>query len=406
MTAIIIESGRRVKVSPSDVIAVVGLAAKGDGNPTLITSLTAAIDKYGERLSIATPSTPKTIRDYGLVDAIESIYKIVQVPIIAVNAAAGVGTTAIAPKNYTFNALGKIKLDYPNVLAPVTVTNVAGDVNYTSPADYTLDALKGELTRSSASTIPAGGTVRGAYNQPNYVTADWAAAIGRVAAVGSRTPTLIATAGIEITGAIATLLDIKAIALGATAAYTQPGATAAATVQLLSSQNAVAIYPVRTSDRGPEEASIHFVASVAADHYWESPDGDPLMGTAAVISAADAEILKSRGITLGSDRIVGSQTTNLVPFVVARLRNRAQTIANQIANNWQNKPWDLLHLEALGQAIRDALNLEPPASNLPWATVNYNNSKSSLSDKRLVYDVILKGTNANERIQSIIIYVS
>jgi hypothetical protein len=406
MTAIIIENGKRVKVSPSDVIAVIGLAAKGDGNPTLITSLTDAIAKYGERLSLATPSTPKTIRDYGLVDAIETIYKYAQCAIVAVNAAAGVSPTVIAAKNYTFSALGKIKLDYPNVLAPVTVTNVAGDTNYASPADYTLDALKGEIIRTSASTIPAGGTIRATYSQPNYTTADWIAAIARVAAVGNRVPTIIVTAGTDITQPIAAALNDRAIALGAITAYTQPGATAGATVQLVNSQNAVAVYPIRTGDRGPEESGVHFAAAVAAHQYWESPDGEPLTGTAAVVSAADVEVLKSRGITLGSDRIVGSQTTNLIPFMVSRLRNRAQTIADKIANDWREKPWNLIHLEALGQAIRSALMLEPPASNLPWATVNYNNSKSNLADKKLVYDVFLKGTNAGDRISQIIIFVS
>lgn len=405
MTAIIIESGKRVKVSPSDIIAIVGLAAKGDG-PTLINSLTDAIAKYGERLSLATPTTPKTIRDYGLVDAIETIYKYAQCPIIAVNAAAGVTPTAIAPKNYTFSVLGKIKLDYPNVLGPVTITNVGGTTTYTTPADYTLDALKGEITRSSASTIPAGGTISATYSQPNYTTADWIAAIARVAAVGNRVPTIIVTAGTDITQPIAIALNDRAIALGAIAIYTQPGATVGATVQLVNSQNAVAVYPIRTNNGGPEESGVHFAAAVAANQYWDSPDGEPLTGTAAVVSAADAEILKTRGITLGSDRVMASQTTNLVPFMVSRLRNRAQTIANKIASDWQQKPWDLVHLEALGQAIRSALILEPQASNLPWATVNYNNSKSSLPDKKLVYDVILKGTNASDRISQIIIFVS
>lgn len=402
---ILVQEGTRLPRSPWDTIAIVGVAAKGDGNPTLITSLQQAIDKYGERLSLST-AAGKTIADYGLVDAIETIFKYVQVPIIAVNAAPASPPVAVASKNYTFGALGKITLDDPNILAPIVVKNNAGDTTYNSPADYTINALSGQITRTNASTIPALGTVKVNYSVADFAGADWIAAIGRVAAIGKRTPTLLTTAGIEVTGAIALALDAKAVSLGAVSAYTQPGASAEAATPLVTSANSVAVYPMRSSARGPEESGVHFVAAVSLLDYWENPEGDPLKEAAPALSTANAAVLLSKNISWAGDRIFNAIATTGVPFNLARLRAKAQFLANEVAQMWRQKPYDLVHLEAIAQAIRDSLNREPEASFLPYAVVNYNNEKSSTTERRLVYDVILKGDDGGDRITEITIFVS
>lgn len=408
MTAFIIEQGSRRPRSPWDTIAIVGLAAKGDGAPTLIGSLSEAISKYGERLSLYT-GPGKTIRNYGLVDAIETVLAYVQAPIIAVNAAAGAVATPVAAKIYVLNAQGKIKLDDPNAVAPISLTNAGATVTYTSPADYSLDALKGEITRTSTGAIPAtvGTNVSATYSVVNFSGAiDWTAAIGRVAPVGNSTPTLIITAGVEVTAAIAATLTERAIALGAMPIYTQPGATPAAAVQLTNSPSAVAIYPVRTNpERGLEESSAHLAAVLALLDYWESPNGEALKSTAPALSVADAALLTAKNITWGSDRVLNAIATNGIPLNVARLRAKAQFLANKVAEDWRTKPYDLIHIEAIGQAIRNSLNLEPSASYLPYAVVNFNAQESVLAERKLVYDLILKGSDEGDRINLITIFV-
>lgn len=408
MTAFIVEQGSRRPRSPWDTIAIVGLAAKGDGSPTLIRSLTEAIAKYGERLSLYTGAT-KTIKNYGLVDAIETVSTYVQAPIVAVNAAAGAVATPVAAKNYVLNAQGKIKLDDPNIIAPITLTNAGATVTYTSPADYTLDAAKGEITRNPTGAIPAtaGTIVSAAYSVVNFnATIDWTAAIGRVASIGNNTPTIVITAGVEITAAIATALSDLALALGGITVYTQPGASPAAAVQLTTLPNAVAVYPLRSNpDRGFEESSAHFAAVLALLDYWESPNGEPLKSTVTAVSVADAALLLSKGITLGSDRIQEAIATNGTAINLARLRAKAQFLANKVADAWRLKPWDLVHIEAIGQAIRNSLNLEPERSNLPYCVVNFNSGLSSITERKLVYDLILKGGDAGDRIALITVFV-
>ena len=408
MTSFIIEQGSRRPRSPWDTIAIVGLAAKGDGAPTLIGSLTEAIAKYGERLSLYT-GPGKTIRNYGLVDAIETVLSYAQAPIIAVNAAAGAVATPVVAKNYALNAQGKIKLDDPNIVAPITLTNTGATVTYTSPADYTLDALKGEITRTSTGAIPAtvGTIVSAVYSVVNFSGAiDWTAAIGRVTPIGNNTPTLIISAGVEVTAAIATTLTDRAVALGGLTIYTQPGATPAAAVQLVNSPNAIAIYPVRTNpDRGLEEASAHLAGVLALSDYWESPNGESLKSTAPALSTADAALLTAKNITWGSDRIQNAIVTSGIALNLARLRAKAQFLANKVAEAWRLKPYDLVHLEAIGQAIRNSLNLEPQASKLPYSVVNFNAAQSVIAERKLVYDLILKGNDESDRISLITIFV-
>lgn len=408
MTAIIVEQGSRRPRSPWDTIAIVGLAAKGDGLPTLIRSLSDAIAKYGERLSLYTGPT-KTIKNYGLVDAIETVFTYAQVPIVAVNAAVGATATPVAPKNYVLNAQGKIRLDDPNVVAPITLTNAGATVTYTFPADYTLDAAKGEITRTATGAIPAtaGTIVSAGYSVVNFNAAiDWTAAIERVAPIGNITPTIIITAGVDITAAIATALSDRALALGGITAYTQPGASPASAVQLTTLPNAIAVYPLRSNpDRGFEESSAHLAAVLALLDYWESPNGQPLKSTAMAVSVADAALLLAKSITLGSDRIQEAIATNGVAINLARLRAKAQFLANKVADAWRLKPWDLVHIEAIGQAIRNSLNLEPQASNLPYCTVNFNSGLSSIDERKLVYDLILKGGDASDRIALITVFV-
>lgn len=405
MTSFSIEQGVRLPRSPWDVIAIVGNAAKGDGNPTLIKSLTEAIAKYGERLSLSTASG-KGIESYGLVDAIETIFKYVQVPIIAVNATPSVAVAAVAAKSYTFNASGTIKLDHPNVVAPIVVTNVAADITYLSPTHYTIDALKGVITRTAASTIPALGTVRVTYSVANYDPIDLISAIGLVAAVSGREPTLIVTSGVEITAEIASALNDKAISLGAIAVFTQPGISATAATPLLNSANTAAVFPIRTSERGVEDAGVHFVAAVALLDYWENPDGKPLKESAIALTLADSALLQAKGITWGSDRIMTSVVTNGFPFNIARLRAKAQFLADKVGFDWKQKPFDLVHIEGIGQAIRDALNREPEASLLPYGVVNFSSEKSDTAARRLVYDLLLKGDDQGDRIAEITIFVS
>jgi len=404
MTSILIEQGTRRPRAPWDVIAVVGNAAKGDGTPTLINSLTEAIAKYGERLSLSTASG-KGIESYGLVDAIETILKYVQVPIIAINATPSVAVAEVAAKSYTFNALETIKLEHPNIVAPIVVTNVGEDITYVSPTHYTIASLTGIITRTAASTIPALGTVRVTYSVADYDVIDLVAAIGLVAAVNGQIPTMIVTAGVEITANIATALNEKAIALSAIAAYTQPGATATAAISLLESANAVAVFPVRTSDRGVESAGVHFVAAVALLDYWESPDGEILKESAVALTLAESVLLKEKGITWGSDRIMSSIITNGLPFNIARLKAKAQFLANRVAYNWHQKPFDLVHIEGVAQAIRIALNREPDASLLPYSVVDFNADKSDTAARSLVYDVMLEGDNQGDRIAEITIFV-
>lgn len=406
MTSFLIKEGARQPRSPWDVIAVVGLAAKGDGIPTLIGSLSEAIAKYGERLSLSTASG-KTINDYGLVDAIETIYRYVQVPIIAVNSAPNAAAVAIVSKTYTFNALGKVKLDDPNIVAPIAVKTADSVTTYVVATDYTIDATTGEIARTAASTIPALGTVRINYSIVDFSgTIDWISAIGQVAPILNRNPTLLVTAGVEITSEIATALNAKAIALGSIGIYTQPGASATAAIPLLNSSNSIAVFPIRTSPRGLEESSVHFAAAVALDNYWENPDGNPLKESATALTLADSALLKAKGISWGSDRIMNGITTNATPFNVARLKAKAQFLANKVSENWRQKPFDLAHLEGIGQAIRDVLNREPEASLLPYATVNYNSEKSSTVDRRLVFDITLAGDLQGGRIEQITIFVS
>jgi len=404
MTSILIEQGIRRPRSPWDVIAIVGNAAKGDGNPTLIKSLTEAIAKYGERLSLSTASG-KGIESYGLVDAIETILKYAQVPIIAINATPSVAVAAVAAKSYTFNALQTIKLDHPNIVAPIIVTNVAADITYVSPTHYTIAPLTGLITRTAASTIPALGTVRVTYSVADYNTIDLVAAIRLVAAVDGQIPTMIVTAGSDITVPIATALNQKAIALSAIAVYTQPGVSATAAIPLLDSANAAAVFPIRTSDRGGESAGVHFVAAVALLDYWESPDGETLKESAVALTLADSALLQAKGVTWGSDRIMTSIVTNGLPFNVARLKAKAQFLANKVAYNWQQKPFDLVHIEGIAQAIRIALNREPDASLLPYSVVNFNVEKSDTSARSLVYDVMLEGDSQGDRIAEITIFV-
>jgi hypothetical protein len=386
----------------------VGLAAKGDGAPTLINSLTEAIAKYGERLSLYT-GPGKTIKNYGLVDAIETVLSYAQVPIIAVNAAVGATATPVAAKNYVLNAQGKIKLDDPNIVAPVTLTNAGATVTYTSPADYTLDALKGEITRTGTGAIPAtpGTTVSAAYSVVNFsAPVDWTAAIARVTPLGNVTPTLIITAGVEVTAAIATALSDRATALGGLTAYTQPGATPAAAVQLTTVPNAIAVYPIRNNpDRGVEESSAHIAGVLALLDYWESPNGEVLKSTATALSVADGVLLTAKGITWGSDRVNEAIATNGIALNTARLRAKAQFLANKVAENWRLKPLDLVHIEAIGQAIRNSLNLEPEASKLPYCVVNFNASQSLIAERKLVYDLNLKGSNDSDRIALITVYI-
>ncbi len=404
MTSILIEQGIRLPRSPGDVVAIVGNAAKGDGNPTLIKSLTDAISKYGERLSLSTASG-KGIKDYGLVDAIETILKYVQVPIIAINATPLVAVAEVAAKSYTFNALETIKLDHPNIVAPIVVTNVAADVTYVSPTHYTIAPLTGIITRTAASTIPALATVRVTYSVADYDTIDLVTAIGLVAAVNGQTPTMIVTAGSEITADIASALNERAIALSAVAVYTQPGASATAAIPLLNSGNAVAVFPIRTSDRGLESAGVHFVAAVSLLDYWESPNGKTLTESAVALTLIDSALLKAKGVTWGSDRIVSAIVTNGLPFNVARLKAKAQFLANKVASNWQQKPFDLVHIEGIAQAIRIALNLEPDSSLLPYSVVNFNSEKSDTAARSLVYDIMLEGDNQGDRIAEITIFV-
>jgi len=405
LTSILIEQGIRRPRSPWDVIAIVGNAAKGDGNPSLITSLTEAIAKYGERLSLSTASG-KGIESYGLVDAIETILKYVQVPIIAVNATPSVAVAAVAPKSYTFNTSGTIKLDHPNIVAPIIVTNVGEDITYVSPTHYTIASLTGIITRTAASTIPALGTVRVTYSVADYDAIDLVSAIESIIVVNGRSPTLIVTAGSDITANIASALNEKAIALNAIAVYTQPGASATAAIQLLDSANAAAVFPIRTSDRGLESAGVHFVAAVALLNYWESPDGKTLKESAVALTLADSVLLASKNVMWGSDRIMTSIVTNGLHFNMARLRAKAQFLANKVAFNWRQKPFDLVHLEAIAQAIRIALNREPDASLLPYSVVNFNSEKSDIAARSLVYDVILEGDNQGDRIAEITIFVS
>ena len=404
MTSVLIQSGLRVPRSPWDVIAVVGLAAKGDGVATLIGSLSEAIAKYGERLSLSKISG-KGIEAYGLVDAIETIYSYTQLPIIAVNASPGVAYVPLAAKSYTF-VNGKITVDSPNIAAPVTVKSVDNVTTYETPADYTIDTVKGEITRVTGGTIPNNGTVSIVFSAPSFETVDWVAAIGRVVPVLNRNPTIITLAGVEVTSTIATALDASAIALGAINIYTQPGVSATAAAPLLNTISSVAVYPARTGDRGIEESGVHLAAVAALIDYWETPEGDPVKGNSAALTIADAALLAVKGVSWLSDRVRSAIATNGTPFNVARLRAKAQFIANKIAVDWQQKPFDLIHLEGFSQAVRDALNREPEASLLPYSTVNYSSEKSSTADRRLVYDITLKGDNGADRIAEIIVYVA
>lgn len=403
MTAVLVQSGLRVPRSPWDIIAIVGLAAKGDGSPTLIGSLSEAIAKYGERLSLSKISG-KGIEAYGLVDAIETVYGYTQLPIIAVNASPGVAYAPLPAKSYTF-VNGKITIDSPNLAAPITVKNVAGDVTYTFPSDYTVDAVKGEITRVSGGTIPNNGTVSVVASAPNFTGADWLAAIGRVAPVLNRNPTILTIAGVEVTSAIALALDARATALGAIAMHTQPGANASAATAFTNTASSVAVYPIRTGDRGLEESAVHLAAAVALINYWETPEGDPIKGNATALTTADVTLLTSKGISTLSDRVRTALTSNGTALNVARLRAKAQFIANKLAEDWKQKPFDLIHLEGFAQAIRDALNREPIPSLLPYATVNYSSDKSSTADRRLVYDITLQGDDGADRIAEIIVYV-
>lgn len=396
--------GVRLPRSPWDTIAVVGLAAKGDGLPTLIGSLSEAIAKYGERLSLSTKTT-KTIADYGLVDAIETIYSYCQVPIIAVNCVPNATLTPVAEKTYKFSTSGTIQLENPNIGNPILVKNAAGAVTHVEGTDYTVDRLKGILTRIAGGAIAAEADVKVTYSAPDFTAAAWAEAIARVATTTGRAPSLILTAGVEVTQAIATALEAKAVELGAIALYTQPGATATAAVPLLVSRNAVAIYPPRTSDRGKEESSAHLAGAIALDDYWENPEGEPLKGSAIGLTIADSALLKAKGISWGSDRIMSAIATDGTPFNIARLQVKTQSIANKIAADWRNLPFDLAHLEGIAQAIRDRLNQEPQESLLPQAVVNFNREKSVIPSRMLAYDVILQGGNAGDRISSIVVYI-
>jgi hypothetical protein len=404
MTAILIEQGLRLPRSPWDVIAIVGLSAKGDGLPTLIGSLSEAIAKYGERLSLSTKAV-KTIADYGLVDAIETIYTYCQIPIIAVSATPNPALIPVAEKTYKFTAAGTIQLENPNIGNPVVVKNSAGAVTHVENTDYTIDRLRGIITRVAAGTIPAEADVKVTYSVADFAAADWVGAINRIATVTARTPSLILTSGVDVTATIATTLEAKAVELGAFAVYTQPGASATAAVPLTNSRNAIAIYPQRTSSRGREEASTHIAGAIALNNYWESPEGDVLKGNTAALTVADAALLRAKGISWGSDRIMNAIATNGTPFNIARLQVKTQLLANKIAAAWRQLPFDLAHLEGIAQGIRDRLNREPEASLLPYATVNFNPERSSIPNKLLAYDVILQGGNAGDRIAEIIVYI-
>lgn len=404
MTAIIIEQGLRLPRAAWDVIGIVGLSARGDGLPTLIGSLSEAIAKYGERLSLSTKAV-KTIADYGLVDAIETVYSYCQIPIIAVSATPNPALIPVTEKSYRFNSAGTIQLDHPNIGNPIVVKNDPGTTTYVENTDYTVDRLRGMAIRVTTGTIPAEANVKVTYSIADFAAADWIGAINRMATVTARSPSIILTAGVDVTAVIATTLEAKAVELGAMAIYTQPGISATAAMPLTNSRNAIAIYPSRTSARGREEASTHAAAAIALNNYWENPEGDPLKVNAVALTIADTALLRAKGISWGSDRIMSAIATNGTPFNIARLQIRAQTIANRIARDWRQLPFDLAHLEGIAQGIRDRLNREAEASLLPYAVVNFNPERSSIPNKLLAYDVILQGGNAGDRVAEIVVFI-
>lgn len=410
MISVIIESAGTIGAkSPNDIIGIVGIAGKGDGTPRLIDSLTEAIAIYGEPLNSARKAG-KTIANYGLVDAIATIYQYAQAPIIAINGWNGTSVTAVPEKSYTLVS-GKALLDDVNVISPV-VKSSDGTTTYVNNTDYIADLGKGIITRKEGGAIASPtATLKIAYSIPDFAAVSWATLISSLnVEIEGKKPTLILTSGVVTTQQIAAALETTAKSMGAIALYTQPGTSASTTTQLTQSRNAIAVFPGRTRNLGVEESSAHLAGIIASKNYWENPLGTIVQGNsdpAIALSQSDASTLLAKGIVWVSDRIQGSLTTSNDPLATVRLQIKAEAIAKQITPPWIGKPRDLLHIEGLGQALRDRLSQEPTDSLLSMAKVNFNAAQSNLSAGKLAYTIYVGGTSGSDRrITEIVIYLA
>lgn len=367
--------------SSNQIVAIVGGAGRSPGAIRRVRSLSAAIEQFGERGNLAT-KPGKTIANYNLVDAIATIYNRVSCEIVALNAWGGTAKTAVAEAAYTF--AGNL-LQLPDVnISLVAVKSSDGATTYVAGTDYAVDADKGQILRLSGA-IAVNASVKIAYSIPNYATIDWPAAIATMPAAD-----FYVVVGVEKTVPIVTAMVAIAIENNGFAIYSQPGATAAATVPLSNSRNAIAVYPKRTIASGEEGAAPHLAGILAAVDYWNNPVGAAVAGNSAPavnLSATDIEVLAGKNINYLDDRLRTAETTDGTPIALARIDSRIQAICRPIADKYIFKDLNSPHIEGCGQAFRDRLNQEPIESGLPDSVVNFDAAASNLDLKKLAYTV-------------------
>jgi len=169
------EGARPIRIVKSAVIALIGTAPAGPVN-TLTQCLS---DRDAAQFG---PDVP----GFTIPSAFDAIYDHGAGTVLCVNVLnPEIHRETVASESATFGSNNRLKLDNPAIIT-LSVKSADGTATYTQGTDYTLDAVRGVLTRVSTGTIPALAAVKATYTHadPSKVTA--ADIIGAVDAAGLR----------------------------------------------------------------------------------------------------------------------------------------------------------------------------------------------------------------------------
>ena len=159
---------RPVQASGATVIGIVGTALDVPaGGSRIVLGPSEASEAYGSEGTI--PAAIRAVHSQGRAPAIAVVN--------ALDPAKHV--TAVAKKEYTFDAAGEIQLDHRRLSEVVVTDDAAGTNTWADGADYTVDPAAGKLFRVAASAnIGAGATVYVSYKwvDESTVTTDEVAA--------------------------------------------------------------------------------------------------------------------------------------------------------------------------------------------------------------------------------------
>jgi len=166
---------RAVRVVKSAVIALVGTAPVGPVNTLTLCQTITDDAQFG-------PELP----GFGIPEALDGIHAFGAGTVLVVNVLnPAVHKDTVSGESAQFGINDRLQLTNP-ALQSLTLKSADGSLTYTEGTDYTVDLVRGRLTRIPGGTIPASANVQASYSyaDPSKVTA--ADIIGAVDALGQR----------------------------------------------------------------------------------------------------------------------------------------------------------------------------------------------------------------------------